>query len=99
MITVRRRRFFAFAAAASNWFCPIFWPSKMPPALAMPKHRIVPKLRTTTTKELAATASVPMWSMITEYMAKPTPQTTSLPSAGRESRIKSENSGLFRMNR
>ena len=63
--------------------------------LAMPKQRIVPKFRTTMTKELAATASVPRCPIITEYMEKATLQEISFPRAGRESFTKSENRALF----
>ena len=77
----------------------MIFPSRMPPALAMPKHSTVPKFRTTTTKELAATASVPRWPIITEYMENATLQDTSLPRAGRESLTKSEKRSLFFINR
>ena len=70
----------------------------MPPALARPKQRIVPKLRTTAAREFAATASVPRCPIITEYMEKARPHTTSLPMAGSESFIKSVKSSLLRIN-
>ena len=50
-------------------------------------------------EELAATASVPRWPMITEYMEKATLQLMSFPSAGRDRRTKSENSSLLRAKR
>ena len=57
--------------------------------LAMAKQNTVPILRTTTTSELAATASVPRCPRITEYMENATLQDTSFPSAGRDRRMKS----------
>ena len=55
----------------------------------MAKQNTVPILRTTTTSELAATASVPRCPRITEYMENATLQDTSLQSAGRDRRMKS----------
>ena len=96
VMTVSFISFLAPSRASSSLFSPMMFPRRMPPALAMPKQRMVPKLRTTTTKELAATASVPRWPMITEYMEKATLQLMSFPSAGRDRRTKSENSSLLR---
>ena len=54
----------------------------MVPALAIAKQNTEPMLRTTVTRELAATASVPKCPRITEYMEKATLHETSFPSAG-----------------
>ena len=89
--TVSFISFFAPARASSNLFSPMILPNKMPPALAMPKQRMVPKFRTTITKELAATTSVPRCPKITEYMENATLQLISFPRAGKDSFTKSEN--------
>ena len=73
-------------------------PSKMVPALAMAKQNTEPMFRTTATRELAATASVPRCPKITEYMEKATLQDRSFPSAGSDSRIKSFSSTLLLRN-
>ena len=93
--TVSQRTFLPSERVSSSLPSPIFWPSSMPPALARPKQRMVPKLRTTVAREFAATASVPKCPIITEYMEKAKPQTTSLPMAGRASFTKSPKSSLF----
>ena len=79
----------AYSFARSMSPSPITLPSRMPPALAVPKQRTVPKFRTTTTRELAATASEPICPRMTEYMEKATLHARSLRRAGRESLIKS----------
>ena len=64
----------------------------------MAKQKTEPILRTTVTRELAATASVPRCPRITEYMEKATLQERSFPRAGSDSRMKSLNSTLLRIN-
>ena len=88
----------AYSFAFSRFPSPITFPSRIPPALATPKHSTVPIFLTTTTSEFAATASLPRWPRITEYIENATPQERSFPSAGSDSFTKSENSILLRMN-
>ena len=73
---------------------PMAFPSRMAPALAIPKQTTVPRFLATTATALAATMSLPRCPMITEYMENPTPQETSFPKAGREYFIKSWNRTL-----
>ena len=75
--------------AFSRFPSPITFPSRIPPALATPKHSTVPIFLTTTTSEFAATASLPRWPRITEYIENSTPQERSFPSAGSDSFTKS----------
>ena len=49
--TVKRIKCFASTRAFFSLFSPRVLPIKIVPALAIPKQRIVPKLRTTVTKE------------------------------------------------
>ena len=77
---------------------PMICPRRMVPALAMAKQNTEPMFRTTVTRELAATASVPRCPRITEYMEKATLQDRSFPSAGSDKRIKSWNNTLLRRN-
>ena len=77
---------------------PITFPRRIVPALAIAKQNTEPILRTTVTRELAATASVPRCPRITEYMEKATLQEMSFPRAGSDSRTKSPNSTLLRIN-
>ena len=77
---------------------PITFPRRIVPALAIAKQKTEPILRTTVTSELAATASVPRCPRITEYMENATLQETSFPRAGSDSRTKSPNSTLLRIN-
>ena len=70
----------------------------MVPALAIAKQNTEPMLRTTVTRELAATASVPKCPRITEYMENATLHETSFPSAGSDNLIKSFNKTLLWIN-
>ncbi|GFH93454.1 hypothetical protein IMSAGC002_04731 [Lachnospiraceae bacterium] len=99
VITVSFISFFAPSLASSSLFSPIIFPSRIPPALAIPKQSMVPKFLTTITNELAATASVPRCPIITEYMENATLQDISFPKAGKESLTKSAKSILFFTNR
>ena len=96
--TVSFSSFDAYSFAFSRFPSPITFPSRIPPALATPKHSTVPMFLTTTTSEFAATASLPRWPRITEYIENATPQERSFPSAGSDSFTKSENSSLLRIN-
>ena len=86
-------------SACASSPAPIALPSMMAAAAATPKPTTCASWRTTWATELAATAVLPRWPMITEFIELPRPHISSFIVTGMENLRKSWKSKWSRTNR